>query len=508
MKILISLVLAFSLGIGTGCSGRENQHADAVHEAEPQREIYTCPMHPSVQSDRPGACPVCGMALVKKTVRQEVSRNDLATLASLTLSPTQRVLANIATEPVRHLALVKNISAAGFLEAAEPLRALVTARFRGRVEHLYVAFQGERVAKGAPLFDLYSPELVSAQQEYLLAHRSTSLPASANFGPSDLRRSIEDRLRLHYGMTEAQLTELSRNGTPRTSVTFHAPLGGTVLRKEVVEGQYVDEGTVLYEVADLSLVWVYFDVYEQDLSHVRVGQKTVFTVEAFPGRAFEGLVDFVEPMVQPETRTVRVRVKASNREGRLKPGMFARGEIRAALEPTLVVPLPALLSMGRTHVVWVEVGENAFEPRTVNIGTRTDDGVQVLAGLREGDRIAVTGGYLLDSESALRAPSASSPHAEHQRQAGRSSTPTSDALIHIEGTYHPDTVRVASGRVRLSFFRNDTSSCTNEVVIPGFSVRSSLAAFDTTVVEFEALRKGVFTFSCGMNMLHGVLLVE
>lgn len=508
MKTLTFLLLVASLAIGTGCSGREDQHPDASHEAEAEREVYTCPMHPSVQSDRPGACPVCGMALVKKTVQQEVSRDDLASLGALALSPTQRVLANIATEPVQRRAIVKKISAAGFLEAAEPLRALVTARFRGRVEHLYVSFQGERVAKGAPLFDLYSPELVSAQQEYLLAYRSPTLQASTSFNPSDFRRSIEDRLRLHYGMTEAQLTELSRSGTPRTSVTFHAPMGGTVLRKEVVEGQYVDEGTVLYEVADLSLVWVYFDVYEQDLAHVRVGQKTLFTVEAFPGWTFEGLVDFVEPMVQPETRTVRVRVKVPNKEARLKPGMFATGEISATLEPALVVPLSALLSMGRSHVVWVEVGENAFEPRKVEIGTRTDDGVQILAGLREGERIAVTGGYLLDSESTLRAPSAPSPHAGHQMPTSGSNASAREPLIHVEGAYHPDTVHVASGRVRLTFFRNETSSCTNEIVIPEFGVRSALAAFDTTVVEFEARRKGSFMFSCGMDMLHGVLIVE
>ncbi|GJQ20630.1 MAG: RND transporter [Bacteroidia bacterium] len=498
-----TFLLLLGLALGTGCSGRVDQHAEASHQAEPAYEVYTCPMHPSVRSDRPGACPVCGMALVKKSLQQEMPAGDPAHLAAVTLSPTQRVLANIATEPVQRRTLVKKISAAGFLEAAEPLRALVTARFRGRVEHLSVSFLGERVAKGAPLFDLYSPELVSAQQEYLLAYRSATLPASASFGPSDLRRSIEDRLRLHYGMTDAQLAELSRMGTPRTSVTFHAPIGGTVLRKEVIEGQYVDEGTLLYEVADLSMLWVYFDVYEQDLAHVRAGQKISFTVEAFPGRTFEGSVDFVEPMVQPETRTVRVRVRVPNREGQLKPGMFATGEIIVTLEPALVVPLSALLSMGRSHVVWVEVADNAFEPRTVNIGTRTHDGVHILTGLREGERIAVTGGYLLDSESALRAPSAPSPHSGHQIHSS-----AGEPLIRIEGAYHPDTVHVASGHVRLRFFRNEESSCSKEIVIPGFGVHSVLAAFDTTVVEFEARQKGSFPFRCGMGMLHGVLIVE
>lgn len=505
--ILTTIVLGFLLMIGGSCSSQDESHVDTAQEAS-ERDIYTCPMHPSVQSDRPGACPVCGMALVKKAVQQEASRDDLDALARISLSPTQRVLANISVVPVRREALSRRIFSAGFIEPAEPRRSLVTARFRGRVERLHVSFVGERVTRGTPLFDLYSPELVAAQQEYLLARESTISSTAGAFSASDLRSSIVDRLRLHYGMTGSQLDELAREGTPRTSLTFHAPLGGTVLRKDVVEGQYVDEGTILYEVADLSTVWIYFDIYEQDLTHITPGVPATFTVEAFPGNRFEGMVDVVEPVVQPETRTVRVRMKAQNPDGRLRPGMFATGEILVPLDPALVVPSSAVLSLGRSRVVWVEVDENAFEPRTVSIGAKTEEKIQILSGLHEGDRIAVTGGYLLDSESALRAPSAPSAHAGHQMPASQHPVSPGDPVLHVENGYHPDTVRVGRGAVRLKVYRNEKSSCTNELVIPEFGIRTSLASFDTTVIAFDAPRKGSFGFSCGMDMLHGVLVVE
>lgn len=505
--LLITLISVLLLASGAGCSRHEEGHSDTT-QGQSQREIYTCPMHPSVQSDRPGACPVCGMALVKKTVQQETSADELAALTRISLSPTQRVLANISVIPVRRESIRKHISAAGFIEPAEPLRALVAARFRGRVERLHVASVGERVTRGAPLFDLYSPELVAAQQEYVLARSSTVAASPGTFDGSGLRSSIEDRLRLHYGMTASQLEELARSGTPRTSLTFHAPLGGTVLRKEVVEGQYVDEGMVLYEVADLSTVWIYFDVYEQDVSFVTTGARATFTVGAFPGSVFEGAVDFVEPVVQPETRTVRVRMKAPNRDGRLKPGMFASGEISVTLDPSLVVPASAVLSLGRSHVVWVEVSDNTFEPRGVVIGTGTDEQARILSGLKEGEHVAVTGGYLLDSESALRAPSAPAPHADHLTPTNPAGRAALEPFIHVEGGYHPDTVRVREGAVRLKFYRNEKSSCTNELVIPEFGVRVALAAFDTTLIAFDAPRRGSFRFSCGMDMLHGVLVVE
>ncbi len=523
MKITtVTLFIGFL--IVAGCTATDDRQGEARHNAsETSEEYYTCPMHPSVRSDRPGACPVCGMALVKKTALQEASSDELAQLRHVSLSPTQRVIANVSTEQSRVRRLVREVRSAGIVDFAEPLRATVSARFRGRLETLHVNFTGERVKKGQPLFELYSPDLISAEQDYLLAHQSvafSSTDAAMHSGSRQLLNAARDRLKIHFGMTEAQISRLETSGKVSTAVTFYAPLSGTVITKEILEGQYVDEGTPLYEVADLSRVWVYFDMYETEINHVRIGQEIAFSTDAYPGQSFAGNVTFVDPVMNADTRTVRVRIEASNPRNALKPGMFVMGRIRIQLPPALTVPSSAVLSMGKREVVWVEMEPNAFVPRTVTVGVRTEHYAQVLKGLSEGETIVVTGGYLIDSESALQSPATGDPHQGHgstQEQTapasipGTTSAPSASRTIHIhvKGAYQPNAIRVRQGEtVALDFFREEESACTKEVVFEDFNIRKQLAAFQTTRVELTPQKKGTFTFTCGMDMVHGTLIVE
>ena len=513
MKIIFALTLIVLAALIAGCSSNEEQSKMSVSTGH-EEEYYTCPMHPSVRSDKPGACPVCGMALVKKTALVEVAPSELADLAALSLSPTQRVLANVTTTPARTQRLIKEIIAAGVVESAEPRQATVSARFRGRIEKLFVAFTGEQVQKGQPLFELYSPDLISAQQEYLLALNGTNIASSAgNPGvlPGGILQSARERLRTHFGMTDQQIRDLEQTGKTSTTISFHAPIAGTVLRKSVLEGQYVDEGTRLYELADLSIVWIYLDIYEKDLSHVRVGQEVQLSTEANPGRRFSGAVTFVDPVLNPDTRTVRVRIDARNAQNLLKPGMFVAGRIEHLLEPSLVVPRSAVLSTGKQDVVWIEVRENTFEPRSVTRGITTHEYVQILNGLDEGDRVVSTGGYLIDSESSLQMPTSADPHAGHSMGSAAEETEQTmnEVVLRVKGEYSPNTIRAKSGSpLHLKIYRDEELRCTEEILFTEFNIRAHLTAFDTTTVEFTPQGKGTYTFSCGMDMVHGTLIVE
>jgi Cu(I)/Ag(I) efflux system membrane fusion protein len=466
--------------------------------------VYTCPMHPSVVSDKPGACPVCGMALVKRSEMQEATPDELGALAAVSLSPTQRVLANIRTEPVRIATLTSAITATGIVEPAGPRRSTIAARFGGRLERLWVTSIGENVRKGQPLFQLYSPDLISAQQEFLLALTS---PSDAG---ARLSSSARERLIVHFGMTESQVEELARTGDPRSSLTFHAPLAGTVLAKSLVEGQYVEEGMPLYDLIDLSLVWAFLEVYEKDLYRVRTGQAVRIESSLLSRGSTRGTVTLIEPEVSTVTRTVRVRADIPNPGLELRPGVFLTAHLEIQLAPTLVVPRSAVLSLGTREVVWVEIRRNTFEPRMVQVGSGDGTHVQILRGLQEGEMVATTGGYLIDSESTLQGPASvptTSTQQSHELHSPAAGAELIDLLV--KGSYAPERIVLRLGRTaHLRIYRDEKSSCTEEIVFPAFGRRVTLAAFDTTHVVLTPTERGTFSFSCGMDMIHGTIVVQ
>ena len=383
---------------GSPASERSAQQA-TVTSGE---DYYTCPMHPSVRSDRPGACPVCGMALVKKSSQTASGGGENPEeFRGVSLSPTQRVIANISTVSVKRRALMQEISAVGVVAFSEPLQATVAARFRGRIEKLYANYTGLHVRKGEPLFELYSPDLVSAEQEFLLARQGGP---NAGDLQTQLLQASRSRLRIHFGLTENQVQELESTGSPHHTIAFHSPIAGTVIQKQVQEGEFVSEGMMLYQLADLSRVWVYLDLYEKDIRMVHLGQTAEITTDAYPADVFRGVVKFVDPVVNAESRTVRVRTEFANGDGKLKPNMYVKARLALPVVNAIVVPAGAVLSTGKRSVVWVETGANTFEPRDVSIGATGDEYAEVLHGLREGEKVAATGGFLIDSESALSHP--------------------------------------------------------------------------------------------------------
>jgi len=389
---------------------------------------YTCPMHPFIVSDKPGTCPICGMSLVLQSSTTAAAAPDNAaaggtpsseeakTLGMVAMNPTQRVMANVATEKVARRDFVLDTSALGKVSWDERRVAKVSARNGGRVEKLHIDFTGSRVVRGQPLLEIYSPELVATQREYLIAlagvDRMKGSPYEDARAMSDgLLSAARTRLKL-WGVTDAQVAELERTKEPKTTVTVFAPASGIVTERLVTTGQYVMEGAVLYSIANLDPVWVQAEIYEFEIHKVQVGTAAVITTEASPGKEFRGKVAFVDPFLNPETRTVRVRIDLPNPGGLLKPDMFVRVSFKGSKGKELAVPDSAVLITGERAMAWVEVKANAFEPRMVKVGHKSGGYYEILSGLKEGETVVTSAGFLIDSESQLKSGS-SNPHEGH-----------------------------------------------------------------------------------------------
>ncbi len=388
-----------------------------------QKEYYTCPMHPSVISDRPGACPVCGMALVKKTEQKEAESEEMTMLHSVSLSSTQRVMANISVAKALRKTVSKDIQAVGVISYAEPSYRHISMRFPGRLDKLYLSYTGQTVHKGDPVADVYSPEAISAQQEFLLSLDSyeQAKQNELTFSTSSIEQMLEQSKHklLQWGFTEEQISRLKETRKINSLVTIYSQISGTVVKKSVDPQHYAVSGEDMFDVADLSTVWILLDVYEKDIRFVIRGQSAQITTEAYPNEKFKGHVVFIDPVLNPETRTIRVRTEFPNPQGKLKPNMFVNAKIAIPRANALVVPSTAILSTGKRTVVWVEVKDNTFEPRDVVVGSTNEGFTVVLDGLKEGDTVAETGGFLIDSESALQQPAAADQHAGHVKKEGQ-----------------------------------------------------------------------------------------
>lgn len=420
LKGKLPLILLFFLLISIGFS---MLYEYEVGKAE--KYIYTCPMHPSVIKDRPGACPVCGMNLVKKSVidtsrsagqvSEAIKQEKMSEIGSVgeemvqvTLSPTQRLLANVATEPVTRRNLSGEIYTVGKIDYDETNLAHVAARIGGRVDKLYVDFTGKEVKKGEPLLEIYSPDLVSAQQEYLLALntyeklKSSSLDEATQNSQSLLEASQEKLLL--WGITEDQITELKTTKKVKTHMVIYSPTSGTVIEKLVREGMYVMEGENLYDIADLKNVWMFGDIYDSEISDVKIGQEVEVKTQAYPDEVFTGRISFIEPALNPTTRTAKIRADFPNPHNILKPEMYVEVKIKSGeYQNCLTIPASAVINTGHIVMAWVEKEPNVFVPRDVRLGEKLGDFYVVLDGLSEGEMVVSQGGFLIDSEAQLRA---------------------------------------------------------------------------------------------------------
>ena len=418
---LAALILAAAAGGGWFLWQKQHTATATGQKADQGKQLYTCSMHPFIIKDKPGVCPICGMELIKKIDTTAVGgaaqtpeqKQQAAMLGHVSLSPVQRVMANVATVEAKMIPLNKEINAVGIVQFDQARQAKVTAWIAGRIDRLNVSTVGAYVSKNRPVAEVYSPDLLATQQEYLLAIKSreqlkNSPIASISHNGAGLVASAKQRLML-FGVKESQIAELERSGKPDIRLPIYTPLSGIVIDKMVQQGQYVNTGDVLFNVADLSTVWIEVEVYENEFPNIHIGQQVEIRSQSFPGKPFTGRVTFIYPFLDPKTRTVKVRVEMPNRGMKLKPDMFVNAIIKVPLGSSIVVPVSAVMDTGKRQVVWVETSPGMFEPRDVQIGQRTDDKLQILSGIKTGDMVAVSGGYLIDSESQLKGGGGSMP---------------------------------------------------------------------------------------------------
>jgi Cu(I)/Ag(I) efflux system membrane fusion protein len=349
------------------------------------------------------------LVLQKSGTEKDDSTSDKDAVKGISLSQNQMVMANVSTVKADFHEFSAETLAAGEVSWDEKRVFRVSARVAGRIERLYVGSTGTRVAEGQALFDVYSPDLVAAQKEYLLAidgaEKLNDSPLSDSKPMMEaLREASRNRLRF-FGVTNAQIAELVRTRHLQPVVTVFSPSPGIVTEQLVNTGQYVNEGTPLFTVVPLSSVWVEAQVYENELAKVAVGTRASITAEAYPSKIFQGKVISIDSTVSPEARTVKVRVELSNSNGLLKPGMFVKVVIEGRAERELAVPESAAVIRGNQVFAWIQAYPGHFEPKAIAIGRKGDGFCEVLSGLAKGETVASSGGFLLDAEGRIQSSS-------------------------------------------------------------------------------------------------------
>lgn len=438
-KIIIIIVTAIVLLIPVYFLFLSGDSSNGITTEE--KQLYTCGMHPEIISDEPGLCPICEMQLVpiKKNDKNQGERKILYWRAPMdpneiydspgkskmgmdlvpvyedeagspgivTIDPEVQQNMNIKTAKVEVKELSSKVVTNGVLQTNETNEYIVTTRINGWVEKLYVNYTGQQVAKDSKLMDIYSPELVSAQQELLTALsyqssvNSSSLSSIRESGNELVKNAIR-KLEL-LEVPDAEIKRLIDTKEVKTSITLYAQKAGTVLEKNILEGQKVMGGMPLLKIANLSTLWLMADIYEYELAKVKLGSKASITFNFLPGKIYVGKVSFIYPTLEPKSRTVKIRIELPNK-GELKPAMFANIVIEGNdLGKKPVIPENAIIRSGLKDIVILSLGNGKFKPQEVKLGGYADGYYQVLSGLSEGNTIVTSAQFLIDSESNLKA---------------------------------------------------------------------------------------------------------
>jgi Cu(I)/Ag(I) efflux system membrane fusion protein len=358
--------------------------------------VYQCPMHPWIKSDHPGdKCTICGMELVAAAAGEAAADPNLVTLA-----PAAASVVGVQTAEVRRAPLVRTLRVTGVVDDDDTRHRILTARVPGRVEKLFINYVGAEVRAGEPLATIYSPEMLTAQRQYVERLRA----GESAFTASE-RAAARERL-LDLGLTEEEVVILEHTREPTAMVTIRAPMSGTVVARHVYEGQEINKdnneaGTRLFEIGDFGTMWFMFDAYEPDLAWLRAGQPVEVSAASLGGRTLTAPIAFIDPNLNELTRTAKVRVNLPNGDRALFHKQTATGRVRFEVPGVLLAPRSAVLQHGGEPVVFLQQADRAYLARRVTLGRVGDDTVEILAGLHEGDRVVTEGGLLLDGQAQL-----------------------------------------------------------------------------------------------------------
>ena len=399
-KVAILLLIAAAYVGGYGYGRWYAKPAPAANERKPL--YWVDPMHPWYKSDKPGIAPDCGMKLVPVYTAPAPEEKP----GTVEIPPEKQQLMGVAYGAAEYEAATGSIRAAARVTLDETKIAKVQTKLEGWIDQVSVNFTGKLVQKGDPLLTIYSPEALATQQEYLLATNAQRAmqdnPVHEMLGSTEnLVAAARKRLEL-WDISDAQIDEISRTGQTLKNLTLDSPISGFVMERNAFPSQRVTPETVLYTVADLSTVWVIADVFEYEAVNIRLNQPATLTLAYLPGRTFHGRVSYILPQVDPATRTLKVRIEVENPGYALKPDMYGEVEFQTGGARRLVVPQSAVLNSGDHQTVFVDRGNGYFEPRAVRIGEQLDGRIEILSGLKAGERIVTSGNFLMDSESRLK----------------------------------------------------------------------------------------------------------
>jgi Cu(I)/Ag(I) efflux system membrane fusion protein len=393
--ISFSLIIGLFLGWVFFHSSRKSETKHTQLTETDKNTIWTCAMHPQIRMPQPGKCPICGMDLIP------LSQSGITSVDpdAIHMSKDAAQLANVLTTVVTKKKPVKEVRLYGKVQADERLFQSQTAHVPGRIERLNINFTGETVVKGQVLAEIYSPELITAQQELLETVKTKQLQP-------ELYEASKEKLR-QWKLTDKQIAKIESSGVIQNNFEVLSNISGTVTARRVNTGDHVSQGTVLFDIADLSKVWIMFDAYESDLQFLHTGEKLSFTLQALPGIDFTGNIAFIDPVIDPVTRVAKVRIETGNQSGKLKPEMFATGIVSSTLAEyygNVVIPKSAVLWTGKRSVVYVKQPgseEPVFKIREVELGPMLGESYVIMNGLSEGEEVVTSGTFSVDAAAQL-----------------------------------------------------------------------------------------------------------
>lgn len=406
MKNLAILLLIAAAAIAGYGYGRWYNLPVSAAGSRPKVLYWVDPMHPWYKSDKPGTAPDCNMKLVPVYAGEEKKYDRKAPAGTVQIPEEKQHLMGIEFSTVGYETVSDSIRAAARVTLDETRIAKVQPKLEGWIDQVFVDFTGKYVKKGDPLLTYYSPEALATQQEYLLALKAVNIaresPVHEMMASTDnLVAAAKKRMQL-WDITDRQIDEIARTGKTLQNLTLDSPISGFVMERNAFPKQHVTPETALYTVADLSTVWVLADVFEYEAANVKLNAPAALTVGYLPGRTFHGRVSYILPQVDPNTRTLKVRIQFDNPGYMLKPEMYGEVELRSGAVRKLAVPQSAVLNSGDRQIVFVDRGSGSFEQREVKVGADLNGRLEILSGLQAGERIVTAGNFLLDSETRLK----------------------------------------------------------------------------------------------------------
>jgi hypothetical protein len=434
---LLIITLLFSFGCDQNVQEKESHTKSHSHSLSKVETYYTCSMHPQVKEHSAGKCPICHMNLTK--VEVEVDTGDMApqqakitwqcqnfpdvtsekedvcpidgtrmvkkvidageVIAKVKLRKSQLQHFRPDFFPVTSMSMHKKIRLLGTVLQSEDRESNIPARIGGRIEKVYIKSTGSMIKEGDPVVDLYGPRLITGGEEYLLARKSFNSTPTKEF--KEMLGQSEERLKL-WGIKKFQFESWYKKGKVPRAITIYSQSTGIVRKRNAIVGKYFKEGQNFFELSDLSDIWVEMDVYEHDVNLVKLGQKVNFEFQAIPGEKYEGIIDFINPVLNSKSRTLKIRTTISNPGGELRPGMVADSTLEIMFKGRpLVIPRTAIVDTGKRKVVWVKINQKQFQAKTIRTGHESEGYVEVKEGLMEGEEVVIEGNFLLDAQAQL-----------------------------------------------------------------------------------------------------------